>query len=75
MIYRIIDAEVAVVNTVVLLHFDGLVLCVVLREVERELLRDFLGIDGSRNIHPPLVEHHQHGIIYIVIELKKEPRL
>ena len=68
MIDGVVDAEVAVVNTVVLLHVDRLVLGVVLREVERKLLFDLLGVDGGRHLGLTLVEHRQHGIVYIVVE-------
>ena len=68
MIDGVVDTEVAVVNTVVLLHVDRLVLSIVLHKVERKLLFDLLGIDSGRNLGLTLVEHRQHGIIYIVIE-------
>ncbi len=68
MIDGVVDAEVAVVNSVELLHFDGLVLGVVLFEVERKLLLDLLGVDGGRNLRLALVEHRQHGVVDIVVE-------
>ena len=68
MIDGVVDTQVAVVNTVVLLHIDGLVLSIMLRKVERKLLLDLLCVDGGRNLGLALVKHRQHGIIYIVIE-------
>ena len=66
-----------VVDFVELFHLDGLVLGVrssssrdipVLLKVERELLLDFLGVDGGRDFLPSLVEHRQHGVVHIVVE-------
>lgn len=68
MIDRVVYAKVAVVNAVVLLHIDGRVLGIVFRKVERELLRNTLGVDGGRNLGLALVEHSQNGIVHIVIE-------
>ena len=68
MVDGIVEAKVSVVNTVELLHVDGLVLDVVLCKVERELLLDFFGVDGGCHLGAPLVEHRQHGIIDIVVE-------
>ena len=68
MIDGVVDAEVSVVNPVELLHLDGLVLCVVLFEVEQKLLLDLLGVDGGRHLSLALVEHRQHGIVDIVVE-------
>ena len=50
MIDGVVDTQVAVVNTVVLLHVDGLVLSIMLRKVERKLLLDLLCVDGGRNL-------------------------
>ena len=36
-------------DAVVLLNVNGLILGIMLREVERELLCDALGVDGGRN--------------------------
>ena len=77
MIDGIVDAEETVVDFVELFHLDGLVLGVrssssrgipVLLKVERELLFDFLCVDGGRDFLPSLVEHRQHGVVHIVIE-------
>ena len=68
MIDGIVDAEETVVDFVELFHLDGSVLGVVLLKVERELLLDLLGVDGGGDFLPLLVEHRQHGIIYIVVE-------
>ena len=48
MIDGVVDAQEAVVYLVEGLDVDGLVLGVVLGEVERELLLYLLGIDGDR---------------------------
>jgi len=64
----VVDAEEPVVDFVEGLHLDRLILGVVLREVERELLRDTLGVDGGRHLRLPLVEYRQHGVIDIVVE-------
>jgi len=64
----VVDAEEAVVDFVEGLYLNGLILGVVLREVERELLRDALGVDGGRHLCLPLVEYRQYGIIDIVVE-------
>ena len=63
-----VDAEVAVVDAVILLHVDGRVLGIMLREVERELLCDALGVDGGSYFRLALVEHGQNGIVDIVVE-------
>ena len=68
MVDSIVYAKVAVVDTVELFYVDGLVLDVVFRKVERELLLDFFGVDGGCHLGAPLVEHRQHGIIDIVVE-------
>ena len=68
MVDSIVDAEETVVDFVELFHLDGLVLGVVLLKVERELLLDFLGVDGGRDFLPSLVEHRQHGVVHIVVE-------
>ena len=68
MVNGVIDAKVAVVDPVKLLHIYGLVLCVVLRKVERQLLLNFLCVDGGRHFGPTLVKHRQHSIINIVVE-------
>ena len=38
------------------------------RKVERELLRDALGVDGGSYFRLALVEHRQNGIVDIVVE-------
>ena len=63
-----IDAEETVVDFVKLFHLDGLVLGVMFCKVERELLLDFLCVDGGRDFLPSFVEHRQHGVVHIVIE-------
>ena len=63
-----VDAEEPVVDFVEGLHLNGLVLGVVFRKVEGELLRDALGVDGGQYLRLPLVEYRQHGIIDIVVE-------
>ena len=68
MVDSIVDAEETVVDFVVELCLDGLVLGVVLLKVERELLFDFLCVDGSRDFLPSLVEHRQHSVVHIVVE-------
>lgn len=68
MVDSIVDAEETVVDFVELFHLDGLVLGVVLLKVERELLLDFLGVDGGRDFLPSLVEYRQHGVVHIVVE-------
>lgn len=66
MIDGVVDAEEAVVDLVELFHLNGLVLGVMLLKVERELLFDFLCVDGSRDFLPSLVEHCQHSVVHIV---------
>ena len=39
-----------------------------LREVERELLRNAFAVDGGRNFRLAFVEHRQNGIVDIVVE-------
>ena len=68
MVDGVVNAKVAVVDLVELLHVDGLVLGIVFRKVKRQLLFDFLGVDGSRHLGLAFVEHRQHGIINIVIK-------
>lgn len=68
MVDGVVDAEVAVVNLVELLHLDGLVLRIVLFEVERKLLLDLLGVDGGRHLGITLVKHRQHGVVDIIIK-------
>ena len=68
MIDGVVDAEEAVVDLVELFHLNGLVLGVMLLKVERELLFDFLCVDGSSDFLLTLVEHCQHSVVHIVVE-------
>ena len=68
MIDCVVDTEVAVMNTVELLHVDGLVLGVMFINVERQLLPDLPGVDGGGYLGVTLVEHRQNGIINIIVE-------
>lgn len=73
MIDSIVDAKESVVYLLEGLQVDGLVLSIVLRKVERNLLRDALGVNGGQNLGFTLVEHRQDGIIYIVAEKNHIP--
>ena len=68
MIDGVVDAEETVVDFVELFHLDGLVLGIVFRKVKRQLLFDFLGVDGGCHLGLTLIEHRQHGIVNIVVE-------
>lgn len=68
MVDGVVDATVAVVDTAGLLHVYRSVLCIVLRNVERQLMFDILDVDSGSHLKLTLVEQRQHGVIDIVIK-------
>ena len=68
MVDGIVDAEKAVVGAVERHHLDRAVLRIVLGDIERELLRDSLGVDFCIDVLFAFVEERQHGVVNIVVE-------
>ena len=62
MIDNVVDTEKPVVDFVEQFHLNGLILGIVLRKVEGELLRDALGVDGGSHLRLPLVKLMVHSL-------------
>ncbi len=67
-IYRVVDAEEAVVGVLERINGDGAVLCIVALQVERQLAGDAARIDLCAHTIGAHVEQGQYRVVHIVVE-------